>query len=89
MSDNPNFHHRRAVLLGKDVGITSYPVGVRFAARVDNVDPGAIIGRAMGDTREAAERAALENAAHSLELAASRDALKAVVAHLVTPPRKA
>jgi len=45
-----------------NVRVTSYKIGPRFAAKVDNVNPGAIIGRAHAETRVGAERAALEMA---------------------------
>ena len=50
------------------VGISSYRVGNLFAARIDNVDPGSIIGRGSGATREEAEGIALEKAMLSLDL---------------------
>jgi hypothetical protein len=57
------------------VGVESYKVGARFAARVDNVDPGAVIGRGQGATREEAEQVALEAAALTLQL---RDATQSM-----------
>ena len=49
------FQYRKESIDGLEVGVTSYRIGSRFACRVDNVDPGAIIGRGSGSTREAAE----------------------------------
>jgi hypothetical protein len=58
------------------VGITSYRVGNLFAARIDNVDPGSIIGRGSGATREEAEGIALEKALLSLDLEQAGQAMR-------------
>jgi len=50
-------------------------IGGRYCARVDNVDPGAIIGRGQGATRAEAEQQAIESAALTLNL---RDASQAM-----------
>ncbi|MCB9597384.1 MAG: hypothetical protein H6719_31960 [Sandaracinaceae bacterium] len=57
--------------------MTSYLVGVRYSARVDNIDPGGIIGRGRGATREEAETLALDDAELRLALSHSRQALGA------------
>jgi hypothetical protein len=63
-----DYEKRSAVLEGRAVGVASYRVGSRFCARIDNVDPGAIIGRGQGSTRAEAEHVALESAALTLNL---------------------
>jgi hypothetical protein len=62
------YQKRMDTLDGHPVGIESYKVGARYSARVDNVDPGAIIGRAQGATRREAEDLALESARLTLSL---------------------
>lgn len=73
---------RTTNICGVDVRVTSYPVGQRFSCRVDNIDPGTIIGRGMGDTRDQAEHAALQSAQTKLELMDSQAALRRSVAEL-------
>jgi len=79
---SPELRHRKQVVGSRVVGITSYRVGSLFAARIDNVDPGSIIGRGSGTTREVAEASALEKAMLSLELERSAEALRLRVDHL-------
>lgn len=74
--------YRRGSLDGVEVGVTSYKIGNRYASRVDNVDPGSIIGRGGGPTREAAESIALEKASLSLDLVRATQALRRSVDHL-------
>jgi hypothetical protein len=59
-------------------------VGNLFAARIDNVDPGAIIGRGSAATREEAESIALEKALLSLDLEQSGQAMRRSADHLNT-----
>jgi hypothetical protein len=61
-----NYQRRRQELAGWPVGIVSYKLGDRFICEIDNVNPGARVARAEGDTREEAERAAIESAERSL-----------------------
>jgi len=77
MSDpqNNEYSKRTETIGGRAVGLTSYKVGARYCARVDNVDPGAIIGRGQGATRAEAEQQAIESAALTLNL---RDASQAM-----------
>lgn len=42
------------------IRIVSYRLGDRYYCAVDNVDPGAVLARASGQTREEAEAKALE-----------------------------
>ena len=79
---SPEMRYRKDRAGSCVVGITSYRVGNLFAARIDNVDPGSIIGRGSGSTREEAELIALEKAMLSLDLARSAQALKLRVDHL-------
>jgi hypothetical protein len=66
------------VLAGVDVVIQSYRVGARWAAKVETSDVGNSVGRAQGDTREAAEAAATEAATVVLELRNASAAFKNV-----------
>lgn len=74
--DGANEYEKRTTEIdGVTVGLSSYRVGKRFSARIDNIDPGAIIGRGQGATRDEAEREAMESAALTLKL---RDAARAM-----------
>lgn len=72
----PEMKHRKQQAGERVVGITSYRVGNLFAARIDNVDPGSIIGRGSGGTREEAEAIALEKALLSLDLERAGQAMR-------------
>lgn len=67
---------------GTQLRVTSYRLGQRYSCRVDNIDPGAIIGRASADTRGAAEEMALEQATSVLSLRATAAALRSSLDHL-------
>jgi len=78
---------KRTVKLGeREVGVTTYKVGNRYGCRVDNVDPGDIIGRGSGDTVAEAELAALTNAGNMLNLHNAMQGLRASVSTLRTAP---
>ena len=79
---SPEMQHRKTTVGSRVVGITSYRVGNLFAARIDNVDPGSIIGRGSGTTREGAESIALEKALLSLDLEQAGQALRRSVDYL-------
>jgi hypothetical protein len=51
---------------GWPVRVTSYRIGQRYFAAVDNVDPGEQVARAYADTREDAVRQAFELAHEKL-----------------------
>lgn len=57
---------RSGNLEGWPVRIVSYQAGDRFHCQIDNVEPGANIARAIADTREEAERKAIEDATRRL-----------------------
>ena len=81
-SDNSQLR-RRVVLVGQqELGVTSYPVGARWACRVDNVDPGTIIGRASGATREEAVELALASAVVTLGMREAKDSMRRSVEEL-------
>lgn len=61
-----HYQRRQADLDGWQVGIVSYKLGSRFICEVDNLDPGARLARAEGDTREDAEQAAMATAQRRL-----------------------
>lgn len=50
------------------IRVASYKLGDRWACKVDNVSPGAVIARGIGSTREEAEEDALSRAASRLRL---------------------
>ncbi|MEC7519066.1 MAG: hypothetical protein VYE22_04325 [Myxococcota bacterium] len=60
------YETREEELEGWPVRIASYQLGERFACKVDNVSPGAVIARGEGATREEAEGDAIERAARKL-----------------------
>lgn len=67
---------KRFVLLeGVDVAVTSYRIGERYSCTVDNIDPGAVIGRGSGPDRATAEDAAIEQASMKLCLSKAGQSL--------------
>jgi hypothetical protein len=76
-TESGGFLQRTLMLGDQDVCVTSYQVGKRFSARADNVNPGANIGRGMGNTREDAELAALTTAAGRLGVRMTESELRA------------
>lgn len=72
------FRESVETLDGVEVRVTSYEVGRRFSCRVDNRDQSGNIARGMGDTREAAEAAAREQAHLALQLRSSGRAMRDV-----------
>ncbi len=54
------------------VHITSYRLGEVYHCTVDNVDPGAVIARSKGSSREEAEATALRSAINRLMYSSSR-----------------
>jgi hypothetical protein len=54
-------------LAGWPVKMTSYKLGDKYIAKIDNVSPGAQIARAEAATREAAESKATEDAQRRLQ----------------------
>jgi hypothetical protein len=54
-------------LAGWAVHMTSYKLGEKYIAKIDNVSPGAQIARAEGATREEAESKATEDAQRRLQ----------------------
>lgn len=59
---------RRREKVGEfEINIQSYRVGDTYHCSVDNVDPGAVIARAKGKTRQEAEEAAVKKARERVE----------------------
>jgi hypothetical protein len=79
---SPEMRYRKETVGLRVVGISSYRVGNLFAARIDNVDPGSIIGRGSGATREEAEEIALEKAMLSLDLEQAGQAMRRSIDYL-------
>ncbi|MBI4540549.1 MAG: hypothetical protein HY704_13695 [Gemmatimonadetes bacterium] len=57
---------REEEILGWRIRISSYRLGKRYHATVENVDPGARIARGEGSSRDEAEHGALEKARERL-----------------------
>lgn len=72
------------MLHGFEVRVTSYPVGKKFACRVDNIDPGHVIGRSVAESRAAAEEQALRSAGHQLAIARSQIDLRESIHEMKT-----
>lgn len=60
------YQQHRTELAGWPVRVTSYRLGERWICEIDNVDPGAMVARAEGDSRAAAEAAATTKAEQRL-----------------------
>lgn len=63
-----DFRRETIQIASTEVSLHSHRVGHRWAAKVETADVGNVIGRAMADTREEAEKAAIESATAVLEL---------------------
>lgn len=73
---------RRAERIGDvEVKVSSYRLANRFSAQVENAD-GGVIGRGIGDSREAAEASAVSNASVRLGLATANESFRRSVAEL-------
>lgn len=73
---------RHVLLEGVSVQVTSYRIGERFSCTVDNIDPGAVIGRGSGPDRETAEEAAMNQASMKLCLSQASQSLHRSIASL-------
>lgn len=62
-------------LEGVQVQLTSYRIGERYSCTIDNIDPGAIIGRGSGPDRRTAEEAATNQASMKLCLTQASQSL--------------
>lgn len=76
------FEKRPIAINGIEVTIQSYRVGTRWAAKVETVDVGNSIGRASGETREAAENAAIESAKLVLDMRSAAAAFRTSASRL-------
>jgi len=56
------FGERSLQLGGWDVHLTTYRLGEVYHCKADNVSPGAALARTTGETRDVAERKAIERA---------------------------
>jgi hypothetical protein len=61
------FSERTIELAGWPVRVTTYKVGEKYHAKVDNVSPGAAVSRDEGDSKDAAEAAAISKAEERLK----------------------
>ena len=66
------YQERKEAIPPFEVHIVSYRAGGTFRCTIDNVDPGAVIARSEGSTREEAEARALERAKKLLSYSVSR-----------------
>ncbi len=71
-----NMLRRIVDLDGLKVGVTTYEIGTRFSCRIDNIDPGSVIGRGVGLTRETAEESAFKDVRARLQLSNALSNLK-------------
>lgn len=76
---------RQLTLEGVLVSVTSYRIGERYSCTVDNIDPGAVIGRGSGIDRESAEEAAINQASMKLCLSQASQSLHRSIQSLRTP----
>ncbi len=73
---------RQVSLEGVQVQVTSYRIGERYSCTVDNIDPGAVIGRGSGPDRQTAEEAAMNQASMKLCLSQASQSLHRSIASL-------
>jgi hypothetical protein len=66
------FQERKVDITPFTVRVSSYQLDRTFYSSVDNIDPGAVIARAEGKTRDDAEQGALRKAQRYLEASAAR-----------------
>lgn len=57
-----DYQERRIELAGWPVNLTSYRMGREWHCKADNVSPGAALCRTTGETRDDAERKAIQRA---------------------------
>ncbi len=76
MTDD-GFTEQKSIIANVEVSVQSYRVGSRWAAKVETLDVGSVIGRAMAGTRAEAEEAATDSAKVVLELRSATAALRA------------
>ncbi len=63
MSEKAEGLEKRREKVGEfEINIQSYKIGDTYHCSVDNVDPGAVVARAKGKTREEAEESAVKKA---------------------------
>jgi hypothetical protein len=71
--DHPSaYQERRESVPPFQMHITSYKLHEIYYCWVDDVDPGAVIARSKGDTREEAEQKAVKKAKERLEYSRTR-----------------
>ncbi len=71
--DHPSaYQERRESVPPFQIHITSYKLHEIYYCWVDDVDPGAVIARSKGDTREEAEQKAVKKAKERLEYSRTR-----------------
>lgn len=62
MTKVENYRLEKKAVNGTELFITSYKIGARFYCHIENLDPGATIARAYGESQDAAKRAAIAKA---------------------------
>jgi len=62
MTKVENYRLEKKAVNGTAIFITSYKIGTKFYCHIENIDPGATIARAYGETQEAAKQAAIAKA---------------------------
>ncbi len=67
MSEKAEGLEKRREKVGEfEINIESYRTGDTYYCSVDNVDPGAVVARAKGKTREEAEESAVKKASERI-----------------------
>jgi hypothetical protein len=61
-----DYERKTAMIARHQVSVISYRLGERYVCGIDNIDPGATICRATGNTRRAAQEKALQDAVNQL-----------------------
>ena len=62
MAKVENYRLEKKSVNGIELFVTSYKIGSKFYCHIENLDPGATIARAYGESQEAAKRAAIAKA---------------------------
>ena len=81
-SHPPGLVKREENLEGTQVRLTIYEAAGRFHCKIDNIDPGTVIGRGHGTTADEAIEIARRHARRSLQLATARNSMRDVLARL-------
>ncbi len=76
------FEKRALAIGGVELVMQSYRVGARWAAKLETSDAGNSIGRGSGESRQAAEEAALDSAKMVLDMRSAAAAFRTCASRL-------